>query len=964
MWRRNYGRSSSSKKGLHLGSHITATGERIREEQRFTAKGLRENLDEDLTDMRKQKAELEEEAREKRLRSDILTGDNSSREASPVAGGSSGFLEMSVDDVMAGSERLDISHAGGELLQVLLDDHDLFPRSTNPRTRRDRIENCNKGFRSQLLHMVRAFMDQRAGTSELGLAQADPQQLPATPAGLELQVVDLFYTQQLKTDVVDGPEGIAAGLIRRGMMPSAPLRPSLAVTTHTLDFFHHAHMRCPHLSIEPFAKSLADLHGEIFRPYLAKQFSIAYDLYLQLCGEVRQRVEQALGRAEEPKWRLKNACSACTYRLEGEKPLIYDMLVTMDGNDSLKRVFCREVSDEDGPDGRPLFVSKELLDLHTAGGNYYLPQDVVNRFSNVSASGSASLHTVDNDNPCASRWKNMVHENDARMSKYPLAVVEALLDVFGAGIGGGYDIGCQFSTTLARSSLGVRAQELRYKSLVGSFHGHAHNRLCQLSNLATYVEGMGLEDLEGCERFFSKSNALASSVRYASVFHRRQAITEYMRHMDVYETSQSLSLFLVNNYKQALRIIQGATSLELGMEVKGITNTDNFAQWLDEERLYLQGLSQEPIHETVEMDYLQQLLDWRKSEQICVDLETQGFFINSTSGDVGLGGPTAATYKAPKGTVSSIKRQHAKEKVERNLAAVFELEEALGIETRWEPSCADWLRVEVMVNRRRYQRCLDDLEALVVARMFELTKMNRSQTGYKLRQHIAKALSQRSKAVKNALERYNSAAKALNPPRPTLKWEQVVEYAFLADFDLLRESHQDICDRPWTQPAVQMLLDQHFKIQRAREEITRLNIKIRRVITNMRDEEQFLAAKEDNLKQSDPILAYHVYLYRKQRTRFNDVHRRRFNKLKSTPGFTGTLEPGSCIDASLFIDIQDDAQQSDGSAPDITAPPTDRDHESQDDVDDESAPASTMREDFDALLSIVYSPNDEENVAV
>ncbi len=122
-----------------------------------------------------------------------------------------------------------------------------------------------------------------------------------------------------------------------------------------------------------------------------------------------------------------------------------------------------------------------------------------------------------------------------------MAVVEARLDAFGAGIGGGYDIGCQFRATLARSGLKDRVEEERYTPLMGSFHGHAHNRLCQLSYLATYVKGMGLEELEGCERFFSKSNALASSVRYASVFHRRQKVTEFVKHMDAAETSQNLS---------------------------------------------------------------------------------------------------------------------------------------------------------------------------------------------------------------------------------------------------------------------------------------------------------------------------------------------------------------------------------------------------------------------------------------
>jgi hypothetical protein len=49
--------------------------------------------------------------------------------------------------------------------------------------------------------------------------------------------------------------------------------------------------------------------------------------------------------------------------------------------------------------------------------------------------------------------------------KYPLTIVEVLLEVFGEGIGGGYDIGCKFGTTLNRSKLGPRARALNYKAL-------------------------------------------------------------------------------------------------------------------------------------------------------------------------------------------------------------------------------------------------------------------------------------------------------------------------------------------------------------------------------------------------------------------------------------------------------------------------------------------------------------------
>jgi hypothetical protein len=126
-------------------------------------------------------------------------------------------------------------------------------------------------------------------------------------------------------------------------------------------------------------------------------------------------------------------------------------------------------------------------------------------------------------------------------AKYPLAVVSALLDAFGPDLGGGYDIGCKFASTLKRSSLSQLVLANNYSSLVGALHGHAHNRLCQLLYLAIYVTGLGLEDLEGCERFFSRSNALAKSARHSSIFHRRQSITEFLKYMDTHETYSALS---------------------------------------------------------------------------------------------------------------------------------------------------------------------------------------------------------------------------------------------------------------------------------------------------------------------------------------------------------------------------------------------------------------------------------------
>ncbi|KAJ7156602.1 hypothetical protein C8R43DRAFT_883952 [Mycena crocata] len=171
----------------------------------------------------------------------------------------------------------------------------------------------------------------------------------------------------------------------------------------------------------------------------------------------------------------------------------------------------------------------------------------------------------------------------------------------------------------------------------------------------------------------------------------------------------------------------------------------------------------------------------------------------------------------------------------------------LQIVERWTTASPKWWATVEAIKKQKYQLALDGLELLIVERIFELTKMNRSQTGYKMRKHIAKALQARSKAVKNGIDRYNAAAIVMSPPMPELTWEQVVEYAFLANFDILRDTRAEIRSRPWTRPLYRLAMDRYFKILRAREEIKRLNVEIPRVITWIRDENRCLRAKEREL---------------------------------------------------------------------------------------------------------------------
>jgi hypothetical protein len=162
-----------------------------------------------------------------------------------------------------------------------------------------------------------------------------------------------------------------------------------------------------------------------------------------------------------------------------------------------------------------------------------------------------------------------------------------------------------------------------------------------------------------------------------------------------------------------------------------------------------------------------------------------------------------------------------------------------------------------------------------------------------LRKHIAKALQSHSQAIRSALDRYNTAARLLPTPRRQLDWKEVVKYAFLADFDLLRDARQDVSERPWATPAGRLAMDLYFKIERAHEEVARLNVEIRRVATYIRDEDRFLRYSETKARKTDAQLALHIKLHRLERGRFNAHHQRRLRDIARLKGFSGSILPGT-----------------------------------------------------------------------
>ncbi|KAF8185590.1 hypothetical protein K438DRAFT_1907690 [Mycena galopus ATCC 62051] len=730
------------------------------------------------------------------------------------------------------------------------------------------------------------------------------------------------------------------------------------------------HLRSPRLGIQAFVRALSNMHVVAPCPWLSSQFSIAFDVYLAIRARVEKRVQVVLGR-DIPNWRLKNACPACLYKIEGEPKLHLPFLWTMDGNNSLSRFEIRERETYADGTMAPGF-SRERADDRIVAGDYYMSREEGDKWAKEGLEelmkdfDGAGDEEAEELSGCEERWQNMKVSVTARawgmydkmgifpalcrhgfvlvvadmvksgeLTKYGFAVLEHLIKVLGESASR-YDVGYKFAKQVkAHPVLSKLAAEKRYVSLVGVFHGLGHGRMCQMENLTTYIEGIGMEPLEVCKTYFSKSNALASTTRHTTCFHRQQAIVNYMKHTDVFDTYHGLSALLCSKYHRALEVLATQQTLRDAMQRLGVQSATEFEEWLEKEKAHLRTLSREPVQETLEMEYYQKLVNLDDINILGVERP----FLPAEN-DTAYADAAKATQRI------ETQRRHVLEQQAKALAAVQDLEVRLGVETRWVAGDKRWVAAAELVRKHRYQRALDNLERLIISRMFELSKCNMAGTGYKLRKHIAKALQARSKSLRAEIACYNEAASALTPPR-----------------------EQDIRQEPWALPAGRAAMEQHFKILCAREEIEHLNVEIRRVVTYIGDEEAFLAREETALHEEGEVgLAHQVRLLRMERARFTAIHMAHFTKLSKTAGFTGSLSPGTSVSRERHDpvvrkrDIDPRAPSPSPidkeMGPPETADDDDDDTEAEEDIEDNEGGIT------DALMNILSITEDEDGAQV
>ena len=242
--------------------------------------------------------------------------------------------------------------------------------------------------------------------------------------------------------MLPGDIHVNAVLVRHGFLGCAPLMPSVAFSLRTLLAYQQLHRATPGLGIQALVKTLcntnnasvffSDMGQSIYcvkqvpyRPGLEDQFSIAFDIFLDLLRTIDGRVKIALGR-DSPNWRMLNTCPACFYELKGEPELEFAFLCDMDGNSSLKRAHSSYRHTTQRADDRQAqsdyWLHPREVDQFKdeVSSRVVIPLHIDDRCPNLTRCQAqkdpgADITSTDPVAKCIERWRNAGPEEKKRM---------------------------------------------------------------------------------------------------------------------------------------------------------------------------------------------------------------------------------------------------------------------------------------------------------------------------------------------------------------------------------------------------------------------------------------------------------------------------------------------------------------------------------------------------------------------
>ncbi|KAG2132732.1 uncharacterized protein EDB93DRAFT_1242949 [Suillus bovinus] len=377
---------------------------------------------------------------------------------------------------------------------------------------------------------------------------------------------------------------------------------------------------------------------------------------------------------------MLNSCPACQYKLVDEPTLDFSILCACDGNNSAKLVDPAVCSGEEHLDPRSGLSSIWLMELyidqfkdevrsaraHQVRQQPSDPDDLW--IDEPDSNDSAEPPTICCPESCKKMFAifkksgifvtvcrhgfllticDMVQSGE--LMKYLIASMKKLMDVprstlynvFGSNILYGYDIKCAFEKITQRSSLADNAKHLNLQDIVPAFHGHAHNRLCQVEHHSKYKVGAGKEDFETCERVFSESNALAAQIQNTTDFHRHQALDQHFSFADLDKYAALWSMltlnvaeFIYNNYVQVLTIISTTNIFLANFHASNAALEPNFEDDLKDEHQVLQCLARKKEESSIEVDYVKALNEYDEAQPPRADKGTINQLFHKAVDDV------------------------------------------------------------------------------------------------------------------------------------------------------------------------------------------------------------------------------------------------------------------------------------------------------------------------------------------
>ncbi|KAF7288422.1 hypothetical protein HMN09_01394700 [Mycena chlorophos] len=729
-----------------------------------------------------------------------------------------------------------------------------------PRSQRHRKQRIVHGFELQMPEIATSLENWEYFVHKEGVNAV--YQVPEGThimSSYQIYVVDVFEERLVTVPFCAGDGTVAGTLVKQGLVPCTPYFATVAFTARTLNTFHALRMRCPRLGKQAFLRGLNDAHGIAPRPYLQVQFSTAYDLFLRAKEVIRLGLLKDLNR-NIPNWRLKNGCPACFYKVVGQPVLNPPFLATEDGNNGLKRMERREHhTTEDGQ--KVVGPSTEALDTRVPPRDYYLLPEYVNRFAKDSAEVEQAVRDfipdpryTGKDNGCGEGWHNMKEH-----------VVKLARSVYKeTGIFAAF---CRHSICLVICDMIQSGELAKYGlaatnhllSVLGKFRlgydigckfeewVYTHPLVAPLAHKYGFEAIVGAFHGTGHRRLcqilnmpiYKEGHGLEPSENAENIFSKSNALAGTTRHASTFHRQQDIVEYFAHadNF-DALANITSLFQSKYRRALEVLDQEEDLIKYMEAKSIPDRSVFEEWLSQ--EKSALEKLSHEPPEETLKMEYYQKLVDFYDADGKLQTIQSEEIHYVPPPGRPGYQEgmKKHQKQEAARRRALAR------------RDRCAT---VVEDLEARRFRKALDKLQSSVVSRLLQLSKAHMAET-------------------------------------------EVGDMGVVQDFDLLRLAREDIRDADWAQPGSRAAMDLHFRLLRAEEERTRLNVEIKQFVTWMQDEHHFLVHHELRLEaEGKPAWALQVRKYRMLQGRFYGIHQERLRKLSLLEGFTGSIEPGVAV---------------------------------------------------------------------